>query len=69
MIRTVNSAFDKFMIDIVNLDKDIVSKARSSLQNLLEKIFKTLIMMTSFIYGKILIYNMVHLREKLSAEN
>ncbi|MBP3710274.1 MAG: hypothetical protein J6I73_07735 [Treponema sp.] len=38
MIRTVNSAFDKFMKDVVNLDKDSVANARSSMKNLLDNI-------------------------------
>lgn len=38
MIRTVNSAFDKFMKDVVNLDKDSVANARNSMKNLLDNI-------------------------------
>ena len=38
MATTVNNAFDEFMRDIVNLDSDIVSKARESRDNLLENI-------------------------------
>ena len=38
MATTVNTAFDEFMKDIVNLDPDVVSKARESRDNLLENI-------------------------------
>ena len=38
MATTVNNAFDEFMKDIVNLDPDVVSKARDSRDNLLENI-------------------------------
>lgn len=38
MATTVNNAFDAFMKDIVNLDPDVVSKARESRDNLLENI-------------------------------
>ncbi len=38
MIKTVNVAFDKFMKDVVNLDKEVVSNARSSMNNLLDNI-------------------------------
>ena len=38
MATTVNNAFDEFMKDIVNLDSDVVSKARESRDNLLENI-------------------------------
>ena len=38
MATTVNNAFDEFMKDIVNLDPDVVSKARESRDNLLENI-------------------------------
>lgn len=38
MIKTVNSAFDKFMRDVVNLDQETVSNARNSMNNLLENI-------------------------------
>ena len=38
MATTVNNAFDDFMKDIVNLDPDVVSKARDSRENLLENI-------------------------------
>ena len=38
MATTVNKAFDEFMKDIVNLDPDVVSKARESRDNLLENI-------------------------------
>ena len=38
MVTTVNKAFDEFMKDIVNLDPDVVSKARESRDNLLENI-------------------------------
>ena len=38
MATTVNNAFDEFMKDIVNLDTDVVSKARESRDNLLENI-------------------------------
>ena len=38
MITTVNGAFDKFMKDVVNLDKEVVSNARSSMDNLLNNI-------------------------------
>lgn len=38
MATTVNNAFDEFMKEVVNLDKDIVSKARSSRDNLLSNI-------------------------------
>ena len=35
---TVNNAFDEFMRDIVNLDPEVVSKARTSRDNLLGNI-------------------------------
>ena len=38
MATTVNNAFDEFMKDIVNLDSDVVSKARESRDDLLENI-------------------------------
>ena len=38
MAKTVNDAFDEFMRDTVNLDPDVVSKARESRDNLLENI-------------------------------
>lgn len=38
MATTVNNAFSEFMTDIVNLDKDIVSEAKKSRDNLLENI-------------------------------
>lgn len=38
MAITVNSAFDEFMRDVVNLDPDVVSEARGSRDNLLENI-------------------------------
>ena len=38
MSYTVNTAFDKFMKEVVNLDPTIVSEARSSRDNLLENI-------------------------------
>lgn len=38
MATTVNNAFDEFMKEIVNLDPDVVSKARDSRDNLLENI-------------------------------
>lgn len=38
MITSVNAAFDKFMRDTVNLDKDIVEAAKSSRDNLLDNI-------------------------------
>ena len=38
MATTVNSAFSEFMRDTVNLDPDIVSKARTSRDNLLDNI-------------------------------
>ena len=34
MSTTVNNAFDEFMRDIVNLDPEVVSKARTSRANL-----------------------------------
>lgn len=38
MATTVNNAFSEFMKNIVNLDADVVSNARSSRDNLLENI-------------------------------
>lgn len=38
MATTVNNAFSKFMTDSVNLDKDVVTKARDSRDNLLSNI-------------------------------
>ena len=38
MATTVNNAFAEFMRDIVNLDPDIVYKARMSRDNLLDNI-------------------------------
>lgn len=38
MAITVNNAFNEFMKEIVNLDSDVVSKARDSRDNLLENI-------------------------------
>ena len=38
MAKTVNSAFSEFMRDVVNLDPDTVSAARTSRDNLLENI-------------------------------
>lgn len=38
MATTVNNAFSEFMRDTVNLDPDVVSKARSSRDNLLDNI-------------------------------
>ena len=38
MATTVNNAFAEFMKDIVNLDPDVVSEARSSRDDLLENI-------------------------------
>lgn len=38
MAKTVNDAFEEFMRDTVNLDPDVVSKARNSRDNLLENI-------------------------------
>ena len=38
MATTVNNAFDEFMKDIVNLDPDVVSRARDSRDNLWENI-------------------------------
>ena len=38
MATTVNNAFSEFMTDIVNLDKDVVSEAKKSRDNLLENI-------------------------------
>ena len=38
MATTVNSAFQEFMKNIVNLDPDIVSSARDSRDNLLDNI-------------------------------
>lgn len=38
MATSVNNAFAEFMKDVVNLDSDVVSKARSSRDNLLENI-------------------------------
>ena len=38
MAITVNSAFDEFMRDVVNLDPDVVSEANKSKDNLLENI-------------------------------
>lgn len=35
---TVNQAFDHFMKDYVNLDSDVVEKARLSRDNLLENV-------------------------------
>lgn len=38
MATTVNNAFVEFMKDIVNLDPDVVCKARTSRDNLLDNI-------------------------------
>lgn len=38
MIKNVNSAFEKFMKDFVNLAPDVVVQARSSMQNLFDNI-------------------------------
>ena len=38
MATTVNNAFSEFMQDVVNLDKDVVSEAKKSRDNLLENI-------------------------------
>ena len=38
MATTVNNAFAEFMKDVVNLDKDVVSEARKSRDNLLDNI-------------------------------
>ena len=38
MITSVNAAFDRFMRDTVNLDKDVVEAAKSSRDNLLDNI-------------------------------
>ena len=38
MATTVNNAFSEFMMDVVNLDKDIVADARKSRDNLLDNI-------------------------------
>ena len=38
MATTVNNAFEEFMRDIINLDKDTVSAARISRDNLLSNI-------------------------------
>lgn len=38
MLKNVNSAFEKFMKDSVNLDPDVVVQARNSMQNLLKNI-------------------------------
>lgn len=38
MANTVNNAFSEFMTQVVNLDKDVVSTARKSRDNLLENI-------------------------------
>ena len=40
MAKTVNGAFEEFMKDIVNLDKDITSQARSSRDNLVANIME-----------------------------
>ena len=65
MATTVNNAFAEFMRDIVNLDSDVVSKARTSRDNLLDNIAEFAFLICAIA----LMYTLVHLREKLNAVN
>ena len=69
MATTVNNAFAEFMRDIVNLDPDIVYKARMSRDNLLDNIAEFDNKDGFLICVIALMYTLVHLREEPNAVN